>query len=286
MTRRRTLAAPVAVSGVGIHTGTHATVRVHPAAPGEGVVFDVTAPGSRGQIPASVARVADTRRCTMLADESGENAVLTVEHLLSAFAGLGVTDAVVEVTGAEMPIGDGSALFWADALRGAGFLDAPEDPAHSHRPEAVAPFALTAPVQVTGTNGAFAVAYPADRFRATVAAVFDHPLVGTQVARFDSATDDYAAAVAPARTFGFIEEVEALLAAGLARGGSFDNAVVVYPDRYSSELRFPDELARHKLLDLMGDLFLAGRGPLPPVEVFAVKPSHRLNVELAARLRG
>ncbi|MBC8142825.1 MAG: UDP-3-O-acyl-N-acetylglucosamine deacetylase, partial [Armatimonadetes bacterium] len=95
----------------------------------------------------------------------------------------------------------------------------------------------------------------------------------------------YFDSIAPARTFGFIEEVEALRKAGLALGGSEENAVVVYPDRYSSPLRFPNELARHKLLDLMGDIALAGL-PLPNMEVFAVKPSHRLNVEFARALVG
>jgi UDP-3-O-[3-hydroxymyristoyl] N-acetylglucosamine deacetylase len=131
------------------------------------------------------------------------------------------------------------------------------------------------------------VAFPSDSLRLTVVVHFEHPLVGTQVARFDPARGDrYEDDVAPARTFGFIEEVEALRAAGLARGGSEDNAVVVYPDRYSTPLRFDNELARHKLLDLVGDLSLVG-GPLR-ADVVAVKPSHRLNTDfarlLAARL--
>ena len=126
-------------------------------------------------------------------------------------------------------------------------------------------------------------AYPSDVPRFTVAAQFDHPLAGTQVARWEPARGEaYAEHVAPARTFGFDFEVEALRAAGLARGGSLDNAVMIYPDRYSSPLRFPDELARHKLLDLVGDLFLVGRPLL--ADVVAVRPSHRLNVALARRL--
>ena len=132
-------------------------------------------------------------------------------------------------------------------------------------------------------NGSFITAYPSDTHRLTVAAVFDHPLIGTQVARYEASQDDYAATVAPARTFGFIEEVEALRKAGLALGGSEENAVVVYSDHYSRPLRFDNEFAMHKLLDVLGDLALAGL-PLPAMDIFAVKPSHRLNVEFARAL--
>jgi UDP-3-O-[3-hydroxymyristoyl] N-acetylglucosamine deacetylase len=204
-----------------------------------------------------------------------------VEHLLSALAGLGITDADIQIRGPEVPILDGSALPWVEAIRAAGITEA----AGETRPE----MKLSQPVLVTGPNGSFISVHPAAALALTVAAVFEHPLVGTQVARFapgDSEGRDYASAVAPARTFGFIEEVEALQKAGLALGGSLENAVVVYPDRYSGPLRFPAELAYHKLLDMMGDLFLAFGGPLSlSVDIVAVKPSHRLNIELASRLR-
>jgi len=184
------------------------------------------------------------------------------------------------VDGPELPIGDGSAALWVNAVRAAGGTrKIGEGGSAAGR--------LAEPLLVTGRGGAFVAAYPSDALRLTVAISFDHPLVGTQVARFDAGRgDDYATEVAPARTFGFIEEVEALRAAGLARGGSLDNAVIVYPDHYSVPLRFDDELARHKLLDLLGDLSLATGGsmPLPAMDIVAVKPSHRLNTELAARL--
>jgi UDP-3-O-acyl N-acetylglucosamine deacetylase len=269
----RTLKASTdSIEGVGIHTGVLARVTLHAAEPGSGVVF--VSAGRR--IPARAARVSDTSRCTVLASESGGVTVSTVEHLLSALVGLGITDALVAVDGPELPIGDGSAALWVDAVRSAGTTDTGEP---------VVARALPEPLLVTGRGGAFVAAYPSDALRLTVAISFDHPLVGTQVARFDASRDDYGSAVAPARTFGFLEEVEALRAAGLARGGSLENAVIVYPDRYSAPLRFGDELARHKLLDLLGDLSLGtGGAPLPAMDVVAVKPSHRLNTELAARL--
>jgi UDP-3-O-[3-hydroxymyristoyl] N-acetylglucosamine deacetylase len=266
----RTIAAPIAVDGVGIHTGSAARVTLSPALAGRGIEFR----SSGRSIPATTASVVDTSRCTVLG--AGGVTVSTVEHLLSAFAGLGITDALVDVEGEELPIGDGSAQVWVDAIQRAGV-----------RLETTpgAPCALVEPLLVTGKGGAFIAAYPADAFRATFFIAFDHPLVGTQAARFEPARgDDYVQDVAPARTFGFIEEVEALRAAGLARGGSLENAVVVYPDRYSVPLRFDNELARHKLLDLMGDLLLSGTGSLPSADIIAVKSSHRLNASFAARL--
>jgi UDP-3-O-[3-hydroxymyristoyl] N-acetylglucosamine deacetylase len=162
---------------------------------------------------------------------------------------MGVTDLIVEVQGAELPIGDGSAQLWVDAFKEAGIVCLNEP----------APlFSPTETVTVQDGNALITVA-PNDRFTATVTFVTDHPLVGVQTATFDEETDDFVTAIAPARTFGFWEEVSALLAQGLAKGGNFGNALVVFPDRYSSPLRFPDELARHKLLDLMGDLMLLGR---------------------------
>jgi UDP-3-O-[3-hydroxymyristoyl] N-acetylglucosamine deacetylase len=264
----RTVASIVERKGVGIHTGADASVRLHPAPFGQGIRFR-----SGGQeIIARADAVVDTSRCTVL----GANGVTisTIEHLLSAFAGLGITDALVEIDGPELPIGDGSASLWNEAIAEGGTITGDDNTSLS----------LTGPIIVSGKGGSFIAAYPAEAPRLTVAVSFEHPLVGTQVARFDPAINDYATEIAPARTFGFIEEVEALRAAGLAKGGSFENAVVIYPDHYSTPLRFDDELARHKLLDLMGDLLLTGATGLPNADIIAVKPSHRLNVAFAARL--
>ncbi len=265
----RTLNGEVERNGIGIHTGASSRVRLFPAPAGTGIVFR-----TQGQeISARAANVVDTSRCTVLGG-SGMT-VSTIEHLLSAFAGGGVTDALVEIEGPELPIGDGSSALWAEAIAEVGVLG-----------EAAEGFSLTEPLVVTGKDGAFVAGYPSEALRLTVAVSFpQHPLVGTQVARFEPGRgEDYAREIAPARTFGFIEEVEALLAAGLAKGGSFDNAVVVYPDHYSVPLRYENELARHKLLDLMGDMMLCGAGVLPTLDVVAVRPSHRLNVAFAAAL--
>lgn len=271
----RTIGTSVTVSGVGIHTGATTCATLEPAPrPGTGVVFRVRgASGQAEEIPARASNVEGTARCTVLKGPGGAS-VATVEHLLSALTASGVTDCVVAVDGPELPIGDGSALLWTEALRQAGIVTSGD---------ILEPIAVDAPRTVTGANGAFIAAFPANELRLTVAISFEHALVGTQVARFEPGRgDSYATAIAPARTFGFIEEVEALRASGLARGGSVENAVVVHADHFSSPLRFSDELARHKLLDVLGDLALVG-APLV-ADIIAVRPSHRLNTDFARLL--
>jgi len=245
--RRKTLGRSITVNGLGLHTGEQAAVTLHPADAGEGIIFFVRNRQGVAHIPALTPFVTDTRRRVVLAKDGVS--VQTVEHLLAACFGMGVTDLMVEVQGAELPIGDGSAQLWVDAFKEAGIVCLNEP----------APlFSPTETVTVQDGNALITVA-PSDRFTATVTFTTNHPLVGVQTATFDEETDDFVTAIAPARTFGFWEEVSALLAQGLAKGGNFGNALVVFPDRYSSPLRFPDELARHKLLDLMGDLMLLGR---------------------------
>jgi UDP-3-O-[3-hydroxymyristoyl] N-acetylglucosamine deacetylase len=255
--------------GVGIHTGETNTLTFYPAEPGTGIVFR-----HNGITFSPTAQsVVDTGRCTVIGSSNGqENTRLaTVEHLFSAFYGLQITDIIVETSGGpEVPIGDGSATVWCELFLSAGLMG-----------ESLLPQKLVAPLSVTGKNGDFIAAYPSDKLTMTVAMHYDHPLIGTQIARFE--TDNYVAEIAPARTFGLIEEVEQLLKMGLAKGGSLDNAIIVHPDHYSTPLRFDNELARHKLLDLIGDLRLAG--PLPVADYIAVKPGHRLNNTFARLLQ-
>ena len=275
---RRTLLASVTVPGIGIHSGEPVKATLVPAGePGGGVVFRV-GPGAQ-EIPARASNVTDTRRCTVLGSGGAGAGVATVEHLLSALAGVGVTDCFVDVDGPELPIGDGSARLWVEAVGKAGVRDL------AGAWTGAEPIAPREPILVPGAGGAFITCFPSDSLRLTVVIAFEHPLVGTQAARWDPAGgDDYASEIAGARTFGFIEEVEALRAAGLARGGSLDNAVVVYPDRFSTPPRFANEMARHKLLDLLGDLSLAGRPVV--ADIVAHRPSHRLNTEFARLLEG
>ncbi|MBC8134857.1 MAG: UDP-3-O-[3-hydroxymyristoyl] N-acetylglucosamine deacetylase [Fibrella sp.] len=260
------------VEGIGIHTGTPSRVTLSPAPLGAGIVF--RAQGV--EIPARAQSVVDTARCTVLGRDGVT--ISTVEHLMSAvasqrFEGLYLEDLYIDVEGVELPIGDGSANLWVEALSRAGLPKL-------RREKAMAP---EGDYLVTGNGGSFITAFDAKQFSVTVVVQFDHPLIGTQVAHFEAHPGSYAKNIAPARTFGFIEEVEALRKAGLALGGSEENAVVIYPDHYSRPLRFQNELARHKLLDLIGDFALAGL-PRHNMQIFAFKPSHRLNVEFAKQL--
>jgi len=266
-----TLAKPsLTLRGVGLHSGADAAVRFRPAPAGAGLIFQHILTGQ--EIPARAENVSDTSRCTRLSAVGWE--VQTVEHALSALAGLGVDDALIETEGGELPAADGSAAPFAALIAGAGLREQPGP--------LLKPLALSAPLAL-GEGVASVVALPSDRFRATV--VLDYPrhaYLGTLAATFDAAQRDYAAEIAPARTFGFLSEIEWLRAHGLGLGATRDNAVVLGEDRYETPLRFPNELARHKLLDLLGDLALIGR-PLA-AHVIAVRPGHALNVRLALAL--
>jgi UDP-3-O-acyl N-acetylglucosamine deacetylase len=204
--------------------------------------------------------------------------VATVEHLLSAARGLGIDNLAVELDGEELPCGDGSARIFVEALdrAGAAQQDAPRRP-----------IVLDAPVWVSA-EGSIMMAAPAPRLRFTCVATADGTRLPPQMAEFDEERDDYATAIAPARTWGLATEAEALWARGLARGGSLATALVIGPEGFINEPRFSDELARHKILDALGDLSLLGR-PLC-AHVVAVRAGHSLHVALAraiaARLDG
>jgi UDP-3-O-[3-hydroxymyristoyl] N-acetylglucosamine deacetylase len=264
--RQTTLAADVVIDGVGIHTGQSSHVVIRPAGAGAGVSFVVA--GTR--IAASAGSVADTRRCTVLAEGSAR--ISTVEHVLSALYGLGVDNAEIHVTGPELPVLDGSAAPWADAILHAGFASLDGQPRRLE---------LERPI-VYREGETWMVATPAEGFSVTCVTCYDHELLGTTIAAFDGSPDCYRAEVAPARTYGFEEEVAALLAAGLGRGGTLDNALVIHADRFSSPLRLDAEWTRHKLLDVVGDLSLTG-GRLRAA-VTAIRPGHRSNTSFAAML--
>ncbi|MFA0740273.1 MAG: hypothetical protein DFNUSKGM_000375 [Candidatus Fervidibacter sacchari] len=243
---RKTIRKVVKVEGIGLHSGGRAKVFLHPCEGGQGIVFSVHNEQGSALIPALTPFVAETRRRVVLAKESVS--VQTVEHLLATCFGMGITDLLVEVHGSELPIGDGSALIWVEAFKDAGIVELDEPAPVFSVPDSVA----------VGNGNRVVGVVPDERFIAHFSFATEHPLVGIQEASFDEKENDFATEIAPARTFGFWEEVSQLWEQGLAKGGSLDNAIVVFPDRYSSPLRFPNELARHKLLDLMGDLMLLG----------------------------
>lgn len=271
MARRRTLARPTdVISGVGLHSGKPSTVCVRPAPSGVGLVF--VASGSGQEIPARAQNVVDTSRCTQLGVDGV--VIQTVEHVLSALAGCGIDDAYIETSGDELPAMDGSALPFVHALRSAGVVaqeSGSVDPVRVERP------------RLFTEGGSTILLEPAASFKATVVLDYPkHPYIGVQVVRFDSSRMSYDEQIAPSRTYGFLHEVEALRAHGLALGASAENALVLGDDDYVGERRFEDEMARHKLLDLIGDLALVGRPVL--AEITAIKPGHAVNTSLARAL--
>ena len=261
---QHTLRQPCHFRGTGLHTGCDVAMDLLPAPAGSGIVFERTDLGG-AQIPAMAAYVGSTQRSTCLSREGAE--VHTVEHLLSACAGFGIDNLRVQLDAPEVPILDGSAAPYATAFREAGL----EEQAAPRRE-----IVLSGPFEFTAGESLIRFE-PADRFSAEVEIDFHSQVIGLQKALFTDG-DDYAAALAPCRTFCFLQEVEFLRKNNLIKGGSLDNALVIdEPRGYLNDtpLHFPNECARHKLLDLLGDLALAG-APLR-ARVTAVKPGHSVN---------
>jgi UDP-3-O-[3-hydroxymyristoyl] N-acetylglucosamine deacetylase len=272
--QQHTLAAPVRFAGVGVHSGHSVNVTIRPAPANSGVVFvrsDIQVGDNR--IPARGDAVVRTTLGTVIGNAAGAT-VSTIEHLMAALAALGVDNALVEVDGAELPIMDGSAQPFVRLLDKAGLrpLDAPRRYIE-----------ILEPIEVAdGDRRASLV--PCDRFEMAFEIDFDSDAIGRQTVDLvvDEAT--FRAELADSRTFGFAHEVDALREAGLARGGTLDNVVVIDGDRVLNPegLRRPDELVRHKALDALGDLYLLG-GPL--IGRFeGVRAGHGLNNALVRAL--
>jgi UDP-3-O-[3-hydroxymyristoyl] N-acetylglucosamine deacetylase len=215
-------------------------------------------------------QVSDTQLCTAL--QLDQRRLATVEHLLAALAGVGLTAVTILVEGHEIPLLDGSAQPWVEAIAEAGLHRLGE------RPTAVP---LTAPITLQ-QGASFVTALPSDCLRLGAAIEFPQQAIGRQLFSLELTPEAFVEQIAPARTFGFKHQVEQLLAAGLIKGGALDNALVCDGDNWlNPPLRFADEPVRHKLLDLLGDLALAG---LPQAQVFAFRGSHGLHTALAAAL--
>jgi len=260
---QKTLASSVKLKGMGLHSGRETRVHIHPAGDDAGIVFT----DGKHAVAGLAVNVVDTSRGTSIGFNGTR--IRTVEHLMSALRGCGVDNAMIEVNGPEMPALDGSALPYVEAIDSAGMIEL----GTLRRP-----IRLTEPV-CARQNGSFVLAVPAPRLTITYVLSYDHPMIGSQTIVYDPDEDDFGSEIAPARTFVLYEEVAGLLNDGLSRGGSVENVIVVWQDHMSSRLRFPDELARHKVMDLIGDLSLVGG--LLQAEVLAVKSGHALNVEFA-----
>ncbi|HLW38396.1 MAG TPA: UDP-3-O-acyl-N-acetylglucosamine deacetylase [Candidatus Eremiobacteraceae bacterium] len=268
MEYQHTVAREITLAGVGLHTGCKSTVTISPAPANAGFSF-LAANGSR--IAATPQSVRSTVRCTTLA--SGNAEVNTVEHVLASLVGMNVDNALIHVSGEEIPIMDGSALPFAQAIVDAGL-------AEKRVPRRV--MNLRSPYWHRDGDKLL-VCIPAEHFKINFFVAFPDP-VGNQFLETPPMTPEYfLREIAPNRTFGFRAEVEALYSQGLALGGSLDNAVVIDHHDYMGPLRFPDEIVRHKVLDLIGDFGLLGM--YPRFEVIALKSGHALHVAAARDLR-
>ena len=263
--RQRTLASPVSCSGVGVHSGKAVNLKINPAPVNHGIKFVRTDLLDSPGISAHFNMVVDTSLATVIGYEGF--IVSTIEHLMAAFSGLSIDNALVEIDAYEMPIMDGSAGPFTDLILTAGIES--QDMPRSY-------FRVREPIELD-EQGKFVGIYPADNYRITGTIEFDHPLIGQQSCSFDISEDLFADQISNARTFGFLEEYELLKRFGLARGGSLDNVIVIAEDRIMNPegLRFPDEFVRHKILDCIGDFSLIG---MPIIgHVVVEKSGHAFN---------
>lgn len=266
-----TLQSPVQRHGVGLHSGQEATVRLQ-ASERPGFWWGWLDAPAQPLWRLAPDQVSDTQLCTAL--RLGSRRLATVEHLLAALAGTGVTQAEILVSGEEIPLLDGSALPWVEALAEAGLQALPAPAANP---------GLAAPLTVS-QGSSFATALPYAGLRLGAAIEFTDAAIGRQLFSLELTPCSFVEEIAPARTFGLRSQVDQLRAAGLIQGGCLENALVCDGETWlNPPLRFAEEPVRHKILDLLGDLALAG---LPRAQVFAYRGSHGLHTSLAAALAG
>lgn len=274
MAQQRTLKNVIRATGVGLHSGEKVYMTLRPAPVDTGIVFRRIDLAPVVEIPASAELVTETTLCTGLTCEGAK--VQTVEHLMSAMAGLGVDNAYVELSSAELPIMDGSAGPFVFLIQSAGIAEQ-DAPKRFIR--------ITRPVEVT-EGDKVARFEPYDGFKLGFTVKFDHPMIPASQSRaeVDFSTGAYIKEVARARTFGFMRDLEYMRERNLGLGGSMDNAIVLDEFRVLNEdgLRYADEFVRHKILDAIGDLYLAGKPILGAYEGF--KSGHALNNKLVRAL--
>ncbi len=267
---RKTIARETTVEGIALHAGQTVRMVLKPANAGQGIVFRRT--DLSREIPARYDHVAETRLGTVIAKDGASVGV--IEHLMAAIAGSEIDDLIIELDGPEPPILDGDALSYLTLLDRAGnkSLDAP-------RPA----LKILKPVTVRAGE-ARATLYPADAFAFDFEIVFPSPAIGRQTFHWPFSPETFRAEIAPARTFGFLHELDALNKAGLGRGASLENTLAIDGDHVvnAALMRFPDEFVRHKILDALGDLALAGAPLIARFE--GVRSGHALNNALLRAL--
>ena len=272
MDKQKTIAEEVSFSGVGLHTGSLTTVTFKPAPPDTGIIFRRMDLEDKPYIPADVDHVVDVSRGTTVG--IGEAKVHTIEHGMAAMNGLGIDNLYIELDAEEIPNGDGSALPVMTTLLKAGTVEQEADKRY---------IVVDRPVYYRQDEVTLNV-LPADELRVTMTIAYDHVAIGTQYATFTITEETFRDQIAPARTFCFLREVRMLQDQGLIMGGSLESAVVIGDEAIlNDELRFPDEMVRHKILDLLGDIYLLGR-PLKG-HIIGVKAGHAKNIMFSKQIK-
>lgn len=267
---QRTIKKEISISGIGLHTGKNVSIKLRPAVVNSGIRFiRIDLPGAPA-IKANLSSVSSTLRGTNLSYGGVE--ISTVEHLLSALCALSITNLDVEIDSNELPALDGSSKPYCEMILKAGMV------AQGTKAKSIE---ITEPI-IEIDGGKIIIALPSDRFKISFMINYPVDFIGTQFCEFVHSEKGYIKEIAPARTYGFMDEVETLKKQGLAAGASADNAVAIGKDGYLTKLRFKDELVRHKILDLIGDLSLLeaeikGR-------IICVRSGHGLNIKLAKKL--
>ena len=266
MLKQRTLSSSITATGVGLHTGKKINLRINPGQHDSGIVF-IRTDMTSDQITASLKNVHDTRLSTTISN--GSASVSTVEHLLSALAGLGIDNAIIELDGPEVPIMDGSSRPFVFLIQSAGISE------QNHPKKFIK---ITKDIEVK-QNDKWAKIEPFDGFKVAFTIDFDHPSFPkeTQTSTIDFSTISYLSQVSRARTFGFAKDIENLRKNNLALGGSVNNAIVIDDYKVVNEdgLRYRDEFVKHKILDAIGDLYLLGHSLIGSFSAF--KSGHHLN---------
>ena len=269
---QNTIKKEVSYSGIALHTGVRAHLTIHPAKENTGIVFRRVDVPDKPSVVASAANVVDVRRGTTIA--SGNAAVSTVEHVLAALSACQVDNALVDMDGPEPPIGDGSALPYLEMVLEAG-IEPQNSPAKTWSPKETI---------TKEENGSITVIIPHDGLKISCMVEYKSSLMGTQYYSGDITKDVFVNDLAAARTLVEFQDLEQLIAMGLVKGGSLDNAVVIHDGAMISKegLRFPDELVKHKVVDIIGDMTLIGCRL--NAHIITIKPGHASNVIMAQEI--
>ena len=259
----------VVYKGNGLHSGIPVTLTMHPAAPGTGIIFRRIDLPNQPEVPAHINYVTNTLRATTL--ERNLAKVFTVEHILSGLYALQIDNCIIEMDSPEPPVGDGSSKVFVDLILEAGIETQKEEIEVFELPHSVSVY----------EEDKFIAALPYKGLRVTFTSVNPHPLLGTQVMDLEITSNSYIKEISSARTIGFTKEIETMRKMGLGLGGTLENAVVYSEKDCLSKPRWSDELVRHKIVDILGDVSLVG--PFN-AHIIAVLGSHKLNADLSAKL--